>query len=348
MDTLLLSRDHAVEIEMSLPCKGRVLVRVGQQVKAGDPIAEASFPDHYQFFDLVREFGLNQEAAAAALQRKEGDDLNKGDLIAMKKGLLSRYLWAADHGALLLTRDGRLMMAYGENKLVLRAPYDATVSQILTGKGAMLANQSMAVQGQLLYGQRASGAFVRLEAEEFARQPRRMDRDLRGTVLWFEGVLTAKLWDRLKSIGLAALVLASAMPNLPFFTEKPPFTILLMMGAGDASLDPLSRELLMEMLGMIVILEPKARFDQTERPVLFRVWDPESHPLTKKALPELQIGSRVRLLGKPYQGLLANVEEITAKPETFASGAFSQAALLRIDGDLLVRLPVSNFELIVS
>lgn len=348
MDTLLISRDYAVELEVSLPCKGKVLVRTGQHVKPGNPIAEASFPDHYQFFDLIREFGIKAEEVTNALQRKEGDALNEGDVIAGKTGFFSRYLRASENGALILARDGRLTMAYGEMKLVARAPYEGVISQILTGKGAMLANQSMVVQGQLLYGKRCSGAFVRLEAEELVKQPRKLDKDLKGTVLWLDGLMSTKLWERLKGLELAALVLASATPELPLLKEKLTFTVLLMMGAGEATLDALSRALLMDMLGMIVILEPKARSGHTERPVLFRVWDPESHPLLPKALPRLQVGSPVRLLGKPYQGLLAKVEEISPRPESFASGVFAQAALLRVDEDTLLRLPVNNLELILS
>ncbi len=348
MDTLLLSRDYPVELEVSLPCKGKVLVHTGQQVKAGDPIAEASFPDHYQFFDLIHEFGIKAEEIGETLQRKEGDTLNEGDMVARKKGFFSRYLWASENGALILAREGRLTLAYGEKKLVARAPYDGIISQILTGKGALLANQSMVVQGQLLYGKRCSGPFVRLEPEELTKQPRKVEKNLKGTVLWLDGPLTTKLWERLKGLELAALVLASAAPGVPIFSEDLPFTVLLMMGAGEATLDELSRALLMDMLGMIVILEPKARSGYAERPVLFRVWDQESHPLLPKNLPRLELGSTVRLLGKPYQGLLAKVEEISVKPESFASGALAQAALLRIDEDTLLRLPVNNLELILS
>jgi hypothetical protein len=68
----------------------------------------------------------------------------------------------------------------------------------------------------------------------------------------------------------------------------------------------------------------------------------------QKPLPDLQVGLQVRLLGKPYQGLLAQVEEISAKPESFASGVFAQAALLRVDQDTLVRLPINNLELILT
>ncbi|HSN94136.1 MAG TPA: hypothetical protein VLR89_03630 [Anaerolineaceae bacterium] len=348
MDTLLLARDYPVEIEVALPCKGKVLVRTGQSVKAGDPIAEASFPDHYQFFDLVHEFGIKPEEVSSVLQRQEGDPLSQGDVVALKKGFVSRYFWASENGALILARDGRLTLAYGEKKLIARAPYDGIISQIMTGKGAMLANQSMVVQGQLLFGKRSSGPFVRLEPEELAKQPRKLDKDLKGTVLWLDGPLTAKIWDRIKGLELAALVLASTIPGLPPMTDKLPFSLMLMMGAGDATLDELSRALLMDMLGMIVILEPNARSGHTDRPVLFRVWDPESHPLVAKPLPQLQVGSQVRLLGKPYQGLLAKVEEISAKPENFASGVCRRAALLRVDEDTLVRLPINNLELILS
>ena len=348
MDTLLISRDYPVELEVALPCKGKVLVRTGQAVKAGEPIAEASFPDHYQFFDLVHEFGIKPEEIANVLQRQEGDALNEGDVVALKKGFVSRYFWASENGALILARDGRLTLAYGEKKLIARAPYDGIISQILTGKGALLANQSMVVQGQLLFGKRCSGPFVRLEPEELAKQPRRLDKDLKGTVLWLDGPLSAKLWERVKSLELAALVLASATPELPLLTDKMPLSVMLMMGAGDATLDELSRTLLMDMLGMIVILEPKARSGHTGRPVLFRVWDQESHPLVAKTLPQLQVGSQMRLLGKPYQGLLAKVEEISAKPESFASGVFAMAALLRVDEETLVRLPVNNLEIILS
>lgn len=348
MDTLLLSRDYAVEIEVSLPCKGKVLVHTGQYVKTGDPIAEASFPDHYQFFDLIHEFGIKADETAEALQRKEGDALNEGDVIARKKSFFSRYLWASDNGALILARDGRLTMAYGEKKIIARAPYDGTVSHILTGKGALLANQSIAVQGQLLFGKRSSGPFVRFEPEELFKQPRKLDKDLKGTVLWIDGQVTAKLWERLKGLELAALVLASATPELPFMEDKAPFTVLLMMGAGEISLDDLSRGLLMDMLGMIVIVEPKARSGNMERPVLFRVWDQESHPLSTKSIPRLEPGARVRLLGKPYQGLLGKVEELSAGVESFASGVLAQAVLVRVDEATLLRLPVKNLELILS
>ncbi|MEA4812452.1 MAG: hypothetical protein VB108_07785 [Anaerolineaceae bacterium] len=348
METLILSRDYPVELELSLPCKGKVLVRAGQRVKAGDLIAEASFPAHYQFFDLIQEFGIRPEDLEKALQRKEGDPLSAGDLIAWKKGFLGHYLRASEDGALILARDGRLTLAYGEKKLRLKAPYEGLITTILTGKGAVLANQSMAVQAELMLGKRCSGPFVYLTTEELVKQPRRLDKDLKNTVLWLDGLLTQRLWERVKGLELSALVLASAAYDSGVFKESLPFSVLLLMGMGEISLDEISRTLLTDMLGMIVILEPKGRSGGAERPILFRVWDSESHPLVQKPLEQAKPGSPVRLLGKPYHGLLARIEEISKNPESFASGAFARAALLRIGDDTLVRLPLNNIELILS
>jgi len=62
----------------------------------------------------------------------------------------------------------------------------------------------------------------------------------------------------------------------------------------------------------------------------------------------LRVGSKVRLIGKPYSGNVGEVIDLPDEKERFASGLWVYPAVLRRADGEVIRIPVSNIEIIVS
>ena len=84
-----------IERRRMLPVAGTVLVRSGQEVGASDVIATADvFAEHISL-DLARGLGVPKAQVAELMQRKIGDKVAKGAVIASRPGVVSRVVRAA-------------------------------------------------------------------------------------------------------------------------------------------------------------------------------------------------------------------------------------------------------------
>ncbi len=90
--------------ERRLPVAGRVLVRSGQKVKPTDVVAEANLNPRHLVLHVARGLGLSAEEADELVERKAGDEVVDGDVIASRSGLARRVVRTPASGR---NRDGR-------------------------------------------------------------------------------------------------------------------------------------------------------------------------------------------------------------------------------------------------
>ena len=85
--TLITSQNRAIIKTRELPLSGKILVKLGESVKADQVVAEAELPGDLQVLRLAERTGLDLEQVAKSLQVNVGDRINSGDVILNFKGL---------------------------------------------------------------------------------------------------------------------------------------------------------------------------------------------------------------------------------------------------------------------
>ncbi len=75
---------------------GRVLVSPGQKIAATDVVAEATNPTGHFFLDMRKVLKVDSRLADELIQRKKGERLAKGDILAETGGTFSRVVRAPE------------------------------------------------------------------------------------------------------------------------------------------------------------------------------------------------------------------------------------------------------------
>jgi hypothetical protein len=133
--------------ERLLPVAGRILVRKGQKVNPQDVVAEADQAPQHLLLDISKGLGLSPEASDVYLQRKPGDVLSEGDLIAGPVGWAKRVVRAPRAGKVILAGRGKILLEVESSVFELRAAYPGTVSAFIPERGIIVEVCGALIQG---------------------------------------------------------------------------------------------------------------------------------------------------------------------------------------------------------
>ncbi|MEL7645642.1 MAG: hypothetical protein AAGU04_05170 [Anaerolineaceae bacterium] len=348
-EILAIACDQQILRSYTLPFAGSVLVRTGQEVEAGEPVAEIKMPERYQVFDVINGLKINPKNIDHHIERLVGEPVKAGDVIAQKSGLISRLFRASQDGMVVAIRDGRITMALGEKKLQVLATFPGTVVEIIPERGAVVAVQGLLLQGVWGNGLNSSGELVSLEAAEPAGGEQPAAADLQGKIAALAHIASKTTFSALLNRKPAGLVLGSVMPELLPALEQAQLPVMVLVGYGDYETDTPSKAMLRQMEGQMVYLNAnEADASEQSRPDLIMPGKAQVSPGLFHEKLHLEIGRRVRLLGKPYTGSTGEIVELPVEPEKFASGLMMRAVVVRREDDLIVRIPRENVELILE
>lgn len=124
-----------------LPLKGRVLVQVGDAVKADDVVAQTDLPGDVKPINAVGKLGLTPEELLTVMLKKEGDAVTAGEPFARTKGI------------------------FGLFKSELKSPIDGTIESVSSVTGQVIIRGKPTPLQKTAY---ARGRVVAIEAEESA------------------------------------------------------------------------------------------------------------------------------------------------------------------------------------
>jgi hypothetical protein len=348
-EILAIACDQQILRTCALPFAGSVLVRTGQEVSAGEPIAEIKMPERYQVFDVVNGLKINPKHIDRHIERLVGEPVKAGDVVAQKTGLISRIFRASQNGMVVAVRDGRITLALGEKKLQVLATYPGTVVEIIPERGAVVAVQGMLLQGVWGNGLNSSGELVILDAEAHSPDKKRPSGDLQGKIVAAQHAADLESFASLLNRKPAGLVLGSVMPEVQPALQNAPVPVMLLVGYGEFEIDALSAAMLRQMEGQFVYLnanEPDP--SEHSRPDLILPGKAQVSPGLFHEELRLEVGKHVRLLGKPYTGNTGVIVELPEEPEKFASGLVMRAVVVQREDEQIIRIPRENVELILE
>ncbi len=348
-EILSIACDQQILRTYALPFAGSVLVRTGQEVAAGEPIAEIKMPERYQVFDVVNGLKINPKNIDRHIEKLVGEPVKAGDVVAQKTGLISRIFRASQDGMVVAVRDGRITLALGEKKLQVLATYPGTVVEIIPERGAVVAVQGLLLQGVWGNGLNSSGELLILSSDELPADKKQLSADLQGKIAAVQHIADQAAFNNLLNRKPAGLVLGSVMPEVLPALQNAPLPVMVLVGYGEFQIDALSAAMLKQMESQLVYLnanEPDP--SEHSRPDLILPGKAQVSPGLFHEELHLEVGKHVRLLGKPYTGSTGEIVELPEEPEKFASGLVMRPVVVRREDDLVIRIPRENVELILE
>ncbi len=345
MQTLQIGCNQQVYRTFTLPYSGTVLVRIGQEVAAGDPIAEVRMPARYQVFDVVNNFKINPRHIDRYIERLVGEPVKAGDIIAQKSGIIGRIFRASEDGMVVAIRDGKITLALGEKVVQVLAAFPGTVVEIISERGAVIATQGALLQGIWGNGLNVSAVLTHWGEEADAEKT----DGFAGKILAVDHCASRAQLNRYMAQQPAGMVFGSILPQVLPELERADIPMMVLVGFGELPLDPISLQMLKQMQGQTVALNATTP-DPLEgtHPELIL---PGRAQFTEELFPTeelLKVGRRVRLLGKPYAGSVGTVIELPEQPEMFASGLVMEAVVVQREDEQVIRVPRANIVVIIE
>jgi hypothetical protein len=340
----IIQTDHLLSFPVELPVPGKVNVHLGQLVEQGDIIAEAVLPAKFQVFDVINQFRIKESGLDSCLKRLAGEDVQRGDVIAKKSGLISRFFRAPEDGKVVAIRDGRVTLAMGEKVIQAQTPIGGTVGELIPGLGAVIVVRGFSLRGSWGNGKTAIGQLVMLDEVKESDLAKVKD-----AIVYLNSVARFAELKTLCDNGAAGILVAALDPASKIEIEQLNMPVMSLLGFGEAALDQLSRSAIEELQNsQVTLLARRADPYRDVKPELFQ---PSESVKTAELFAEPEptlIGQTARLLGQPYFGSVGKIVELPEKTERTASGMKSKVAVIKREDETIIRVPLENLEILTS
>lgn len=341
MKTIRISKHCQVLCLVQLQKPGTVLVLTGDGVKRGDVIAESKLPERFLVYDVVNQLKLEPQQVEKHIHRQVGESFNAGDVIAQKPGMFSRLFRARQNGKVVSIRDGKIVLALGGTSETALAPFPGVITELIHGRGAVIATGGAVVEGVLASTGETAGELV-FPSLELDRRKRLADADtVKGKICFCETLNHPQLLTVLAEAGAIGLVLGSISPDVYTSLRNSDLPWLLLGGFGMVELDSLTLSVVETMKDETVYLV-RAQVGQPAMLLCIKDNETEAQDLFKQQKTDLEVGSKVKLWGQPYEGRIGEVVELPEELEESACGGSITPVVVRLTEELIVRVPVEN------
>jgi hypothetical protein len=195
-----------------LPLPGKVLVGVGELVRADQPVARAELPGKVFPVNLANQLSIAPDEIKDYLIRKEGDAVQKDEILAENKPLIKWFkteIRSPITGTIesLSMVTGQVLLREPPRVLNVPAYIDGTVVETLPQQGVVVESACSLVQGIFGIGGETSGEItVSVKHAEEPLTPGQLTSAMKGKVVVGGSFLSSETMAKAKEIGVAALV----------------------------------------------------------------------------------------------------------------------------------------------
>jgi len=340
--------------ERRLPFAGDVIARVGERVAATDVVAQADVADNHLLKDVARELGLPRDKVGAYIIKEEGELVESGEAIAVRKTFLGQQtITSPVRGRVAIVAEGRVLLV-ALTPLQLRAGVPGEVVNVIDHHGVVIE-----LTGALLDGTWGNGredtSVLRLltDSATGVLQPAQLDLALRGAIVAAGRVEDASLFNKLQEIGARGLILASATAEQIPMLQHLAFPVMVSEGFGVFGYcEPAFQILKTGNTREVWLNAQTADVRRNMRPHLVvplpgAASQPPAMPLDGELLKE---GKRVRIVRGPDFGRLGTVIGLSDRAMPLPNGVRSHVAAVTLDETRgsrpTVSVPFANLELL--
>jgi hypothetical protein len=330
---------------LSIP--GRVLVSPGQKVACTDAVAEAPNPTGHFFMDVRSILKVDTYTASELIQRKKGEHLAKGDILAETGGAFSRVVRAPIDCTITEINAGVIIMETHGEPLQVMAGLPGFVHELNGEYGVTVESGGALVQGVWGNNRTDVGLLVLLcDSPDQELTPRQLEASARGSVA-VAGYCSSSESIRLASeMELHGLILSSINPDLMGLVDKLNFPIMLIEGFGKIPMNKTAFSIFHELEKRDAAIHAR-RWDQNtgEKPEVMIPF--QNQALQPPEVDEFAPGQNVHIKLPPYSGEVGTILGLNQGLTNLENGLRAPAAVLRKQNGDQITVPLANLELII-
>ncbi len=338
----------AIRRERLMPAGGRIIARRGQQVRPADNVAEAVLRPEHLLLDIGRGLGLPPAEADHHIQRRAGDEVDEGDVIAGPVGIGRRVVRAPQSGRIVVAGEGQVLLELEGQFSELKAGYFGTVTEILGDRGVAIEAIGSLIQGVWGNGKINFGLLnILAHVPDEVVTPGMIEVSLRGAVVMAAICEDVKVLQSAEDLPIRGMILASMDASLADAALKVSYPIVLIEGFGRL---PMNREAFSILSSaakceVSVNAEPWDRIGNARPEVV--VSAPEGAlPGVPVESAELAVGQTVRVISAPYKSMVGTLANLPRSSTTLPNGLRTQTAEVHLTSGDKAQVPLSNLEII--
>ncbi len=338
----------AIRRERLMPAGGRIIARRGQEVSPADVVAEAMLRPEHLLLDIGRGLGLAPNEADHYIQRRAGDEVGEGDVIAGPVGIGRRVVRTPKSGTVVVAGDGQVLLELEGVFSELKAGYSGVIADIIGDRGVVIESIGSLIQGVWGNGRINYGLLnILAHVPDELVTPAMMDISLRGSVVMAGYCEDEKVLIAAEDLPVRGMILASMDSTLVPAALRVSYPIMLVEGFGNLPMNQDAFNILISgtMREAAVNAEPWNRLTNTRPEVVIALPD--------GVLPEISsdtatfsIGQTVRVVSPPYKGLVGTITNLLPGLSVLPSGLRAQAAGVRLMNGDTVQVPLANLEIL--
>ena len=356
-----------VRKERRLPIKGELKVREGDAVKADDIVAKTNLPGNVHMVKVANRLNISPADIIDVLLVKEGDTLNKGDMIAETQGLFGFFkseLRSPVSGQIESISDvtGQIVMREEPLPVEVDAYVSGTVLDVIQNEGVTIESEAAYVQGIFGIGGEARG---NLEVISTSRDNELSIGDIKenhsGKIVVGGSFVSLEAYKKALKLKVKGIVVG----GFNYFdleeilgyrlgvaitgTEDLVTSLVLTEGYGNIKMSDRTYDLLKAHDGKFVSINgaTQIRAGVIRPEIVIPLGDNEmpSDTTTEKEKLGIESGSLVRVIRAPYFGKIGNVIELPPELQQMESETMVRVAKVSIDGEDVI-IPRSNLEML--
>lgn len=331
-----------------LPVEGNVRVELGARVSPGDTIARSKLSHRHLMLDASRSLGVPVERVQSLMQRQVGEQVEKGAIIAKRRGLAARLLRAPEDGMIAAVNQGQILLKVSDASSKLPARLPGEVIDIEPGRGVIIECVCAWIQGVWGNNRFADGILHLVSGKgDHMLNASEIDLSQRGVILVAGHCNQQQALELAAQVPIRGLILGSLATHLLPIAEKLDFPILLVEGFGEIPMNELALGLLRDHAGKEATINAQAQdVLKDQRPEILIPLEDAGNPPSPVELQSFRIGQTVRILRAPHIGKIGEITALLPHSTRFPSGIRAPGAEVALSTEGVTRVPLANLEVL--
>jgi hypothetical protein len=338
----------SIKRERVLPISGDVLVRRMQKVAPTDVIVVAPLKPKFLLIDIAEGLNVSSSKADDLLQRRSGDDLVKGDVIAGPVGIFQRVIRAPDPGLVRIAGEGKVLFEIASPVNELQAGMDGTVTNIIPERGAIIETNGALIQGVWGNGKIAYGV-VQPVSNDLLQElvPEQLNISFRGVILSAGFCRSPEVLEAASNIPIKGLILGSITSDLIPLAKSVDYPIMVIDGFGERPMNRAAESILVANKDRNIALNAQ-KYDpfQGNYPEVIISQTAHSDTEPPSEIETLRAGKKVIIINGPDVNKIGKIETVLPQKKKTASGIMAKVAEVTLPNEQVEIIPLANLKII--
>jgi hypothetical protein len=319
-----------------------------QKVAPTDVIVVAPLKPKFLLIDIAEGLNVSPSKADELLQRRSGDDLVKGDVIAGPVGLFQRVIRASDPGLVRIAGEGKVLFEIASPVKELQAGMDGTITNIIPERGAIIETNGALIQGVWGNGKIAYGV-VQPVSNDLLQElvPEQLNISFRGVILSAGFCRSPEVLEAASNIPIKGLILGSINSDLIPLAKSVDYPIMVIDGFGEKPMNRAAESILVANKDRNIALNAQ-EYDpfQGNYPEVIISQTAHSETDSPSEIETLRAGKKVIIINGPDANKIGKIEAVLPQKRKIPSGIMAKVAEVTLPNDQVEIIPLANLKII--